>query len=87
MTAEHLSDARVVFGATGDLAYKQIAVGMRVMRPGVAFGEVLGQDKELLACRDPALETMPYERLLDEAMRGDQTLFAREDEIEAQWRW
>jgi len=63
-----------------------IAVGMRVMRPGVPPGEVLGQDKELLACRDRALETLPYERLLDEAMRGDQTLFARQDEIEAQWR-
>ncbi len=28
----------------------------------------------------------PYERLLGDAMRGDQSLFAREDAIEAQWR-
>jgi glucose-6-phosphate 1-dehydrogenase len=29
---------------------------------------------------------MPYERLLGDAMRGDQRLFAREDAIEAAWR-
>ncbi len=63
-----------------------IALGMRVLRPGAEVGGVVGRDKELLASEDPAQETLPYERLLDEAMRGDQMLFAREDEIEAQWR-
>jgi glucose-6-phosphate 1-dehydrogenase len=63
-----------------------IAFGMRVLRPGLAHGELHGHDKELIASEDPALETSPYERLLEEAMRGDQGLFAREDEIEAQWR-
>jgi glucose-6-phosphate 1-dehydrogenase len=29
--------------------------------------------------------TLPYERLLLDCMKGDQTLFAREDEIEAMW--
>jgi glucose-6-phosphate 1-dehydrogenase len=52
----------------------------------VAPGETLGRDKELLATEDPHLATLPYERLLDEAMRGDQMLFARQDEVEAQWR-
>lgn len=28
-----------------------------------------------------------YERLLASALRGDQTLFVREDEIETSWRW
>jgi glucose-6-phosphate 1-dehydrogenase len=28
----------------------------------------------------------PYERLLRDAMRGDQTLFAREDSVEHAWR-
>jgi glucose-6-phosphate 1-dehydrogenase len=28
----------------------------------------------------------PYERLLGDALRGDPTLFARQDSIEAQWR-
>lgn len=63
-----------------------IAVGMRVMRPGAVRGEMIGQDRELLASADPRLGTLPYERLLEEAMRGDQALFARQDEIEAQWR-
>jgi glucose-6-phosphate 1-dehydrogenase len=63
-----------------------IAVGMRVLRPGAMRGEMLGQHKELLALEDSGLETLPYERLLEDAMRGDQSLFARQDEIEAQWR-
>jgi glucose-6-phosphate 1-dehydrogenase len=28
-----------------------------------------------------------YERLLLDAIRGDQTLFMRRDEVEAAWRW
>ena len=28
-----------------------------------------------------------YERLLASALRGDQTLFVRQDEVEASWRW
>jgi glucose-6-phosphate 1-dehydrogenase len=64
-----------------------IAVGMRVIRPGAAAGEMMaGQDTELVASEDPAKETLPYERLLGDAMRGDQSLFARQDAIEAQWR-
>ncbi len=63
-----------------------IAVGMRVLRPDAAHGEMIGQDKELLASEDPRRETLPYERLLEDAMHGDQSLFARVDEIEAQWR-
>ena len=31
-------------------------------------------------------EMAPYERLLSDALRGDPMLFAREDQIEAQWR-
>jgi glucose-6-phosphate 1-dehydrogenase len=59
-----------------------IAFGIRILRPG---GEA-GEDKELKACEDSSLETAPYARLLEEALRGDQMLFAREDEIDAQWR-
>ena len=29
---------------------------------------------------------MPYERLLGDAIRGDLSLFAREDSVEAAWR-
>jgi glucose-6-phosphate 1-dehydrogenase len=64
-----------------------IALGMRVKRPGIASGETMvGHPKELIASEDPAIETLPYERLLGDAMRGDQALFARQDAIEAQWR-
>ncbi len=62
-----------------------IALGMRVLRPSGADGAAHGQEVELLASEDPALGMLAYERLLDDAMRGDPTLFARQDEIEAQW--
>jgi glucose-6-phosphate 1-dehydrogenase len=42
---------------------------------------------ELIATRRPqAADTDAYERVLTDAMRGDQTLFAREDYIEEAWR-
>jgi glucose-6-phosphate 1-dehydrogenase len=63
-----------------------IALGVRVLRPRPVPGETLGRDNELIAIQDPALGALPYERLIDEALRGDPMLFARQDEIEAQWR-
>ena len=64
-----------------------IALGMRVMLPGGSTtGAVRGRDEELLMTTDPARAVMPYERLLEDAMHGDSNLFARADEIEAQWR-
>jgi glucose-6-phosphate 1-dehydrogenase len=63
-----------------------IAIGMRVVRRGLSSNGEIGQETELLAAADPTVEGKPYARLLDEAMRGDQSLFARQDEIEAQWR-
>jgi glucose-6-phosphate 1-dehydrogenase len=60
-----------------------IGLGMRVKRPGEGM---TGRDAELLAVDDPAGEMLPYERLLADAMRGDATLFARQDTIEEQWR-
>jgi len=60
-----------------------IALGMRVKRPGE---QMEGEDAELIAMHQAADEMSPYERLLDDALHGDQSLFAREDEIEAQWR-
>jgi glucose-6-phosphate 1-dehydrogenase len=39
------------------------------------------------AARNPAPDEMDaYERLLGDAMRGDATLFAREDSVEEAWR-
>jgi glucose-6-phosphate 1-dehydrogenase len=45
-----------------------------------------GEPVELRLCRREADERDAYERLLGDAMDGDQTLFAREDEVEAAWR-
>ena len=46
-----------------------------------------GEEVELLAPpRASATSMPPYERLLGDAMRGDATLFAREDAVEAPWR-
>jgi glucose-6-phosphate 1-dehydrogenase len=59
-----------------------ISVGARVKAPGE---EMAGEDIDLIAHR-AADEMMPYERLLGDAMRGDASLFAREDSVEAAWR-
>jgi glucose-6-phosphate 1-dehydrogenase len=45
-----------------------------------------GEEVELFACQRFADEMSPYERLLSDAMRGDASLFAREDAVEATWR-
>ena len=60
-----------------------LAIGMQVKRPGEAMA---GQPTELLASEDEAGEILPYERLLGDAIRGDASLFGRQDSIEEQWR-
>jgi glucose-6-phosphate 1-dehydrogenase len=45
-----------------------------------------GESVCLDALHEPAGDRPAYERLLADAMRGDPTLFAREDAIEAAWR-
>jgi len=60
-----------------------LAMGMRIKAPGEPM---VGQQKELLAVRDQTNDMLPYERLLGDAMRGDASLFGREDAILAQWR-
>jgi glucose-6-phosphate 1-dehydrogenase len=60
-----------------------IAIGMRVKLPGE---QMEGEDAELIATHHRPDEMSPYERLLGDALRGDQSLFAREDTIEAQWK-
>jgi glucose-6-phosphate 1-dehydrogenase len=61
-----------------------LALGTMVMDPGE---EMIGAPAELLATHQPDGDEMDaYERLLDEAVRGDPTLFAREDYVEQAWR-
>jgi glucose-6-phosphate 1-dehydrogenase len=60
----------------------QLALRARAKLPGE---EMWGEEVELLARHHHPDEMPPYERLLGDAMRGDPTLFAREDSVEAAW--
>jgi glucose-6-phosphate 1-dehydrogenase len=60
-----------------------IALGMRVKQAGDQF---VGEDVELIATHQSGSEMAPYERLLGDALKGDQALFASEETVEAQWR-
>ncbi|HUX45000.1 MAG TPA: glucose-6-phosphate dehydrogenase [Terracidiphilus sp.] len=61
-----------------------IAQGTTVMAPGAGLR---GEAVELVASRHPGPEEMEaYERVLTDAMAGDQTLFARQDYVEEAWR-
>ena len=61
-----------------------IAIGANAM---VAGSETECETVEMVAARQPKAHEMDaYERLLGDAMEGDQTLFAREDYVEEAWR-
>ncbi len=61
----------------------EIAVGARTKQPGE---EMVGHETELSFVRYETSDDMDaYERLLGDAMRGDASLFARQDVVEAQW--
>jgi len=60
-----------------------ISTGARVKRPGE---EMVGDAVELVARHSLAGEKSPYERLLGDAIRGDASLFTRDDGVEAAWR-
>ena len=60
-----------------------ICLGARAKLAGEAMR---GEAVELVARHQSPDEMAPYERLLGDAMRGDQRLFAREDAVEAAWR-
>ncbi|MFN8532752.1 MAG: glucose-6-phosphate dehydrogenase [Dehalococcoidia bacterium] len=61
----------------------KIAIGARTKRDGEAMA---GENTELVAAHHSGDDMPPYERLLGDAMRGDATLFARQDAVEACWR-
>ena len=60
-----------------------IATGARVKRPGESMR---GDDVELVARHQPSRGAPPYERLLGDALRGDSSLFTRDEAVEAAWR-
>jgi glucose-6-phosphate 1-dehydrogenase len=59
-----------------------IAEGMRVKKPGE---EMRGEAVELVARHDAGPEKSPYERLLGDAIRGDNALFTSDECVEAAW--
>jgi glucose-6-phosphate 1-dehydrogenase len=61
-----------------------IALNMMVLAPDE---ELVGRSVEMFVSRHPAAGEMDaYERILGDAMKGDATLFAREDYVEEAWR-
>lgn len=61
----------------------QTAIGARAKKPGEGF---VGETIELMMTDDQSDDMTPYERLLGDAMHGENLLFAREDGVEAAWR-
>jgi glucose-6-phosphate 1-dehydrogenase len=60
-----------------------ISLGARIKVAGEALA---GKQVELIAHEYSGDEILPYERLLGDALRGDATLFNREDAVDAAWR-
>ncbi len=60
-----------------------VAISARSKLPGEGMH---GENVELIARHRPVDEMSPYERLLGDAMRGDPSLFVREDTVEAAWK-
>jgi glucose-6-phosphate 1-dehydrogenase len=61
----------------------RISFGARAKVPGEAMR---GEEVELVAVHQSPDEMAPYERLLEDAMRGEETLFVREDSVDAEWK-
>ncbi len=68
------------FRLTPDMSISLMA---RAKKPG---DSLVGEGVELFAQHRSGTEQPPYQRLIGDAMRGDQALFAREDWVEAAWR-
>ncbi|MGA7297891.1 MAG: glucose-6-phosphate dehydrogenase [Rhodanobacteraceae bacterium] len=61
----------------------QIALGARFKKPGEGMA---GEEVELIVHDDPGEDMPPYVRLLGDAIRGDNSLFTRDDSVEEAWR-
>ena len=59
-----------------------LALSTRAKVPGE---QMSGEEVELHAQHQSPEDREPYERLLGDAINGDQTLFTREDAVEAAW--
>ena len=61
----------------------QMALGLHTKKPGPEF---VGEQRELMLRDEPAMPLSAYERLLDDALEGDKTLFTSAEGVEAAWR-
>ncbi len=61
----------------------EIGLGARAKQSGEGMS---GRPVELEVISDPSDNALPYERLIGDALKGDQALFARQDGVEAAWR-
>ncbi len=68
------------FRLTPDMS---ISLGARAKKPGE---RMVGEPVELFASHYSGTEVPPYQRLIGDAVAGEQVLFAREDTVEAAWR-
>jgi glucose-6-phosphate 1-dehydrogenase len=68
------------FRLTPDMS---ISLSARAKRPGEALK---GEAVELFARHQSGEERPPYQRLIGDARRGDQALFARQDSVDAAWQ-
>ena len=70
---------------------ENITLTLMAKVPGLDEGGVRLREVPLaIAMPDAFSETqrrIAYERLLLDLVKGDQTLFVRRDEVEAQWQW
>ncbi len=60
----------------------EIALGARSKQPGETLS---GRTTELEVVSDQSEDALPYQRLIGDALKGDQALFARRDGVEAAW--
>ena len=93
VTVEFKTPPRSTFGETLDPSANYMrarlspdvgsAIGLRMKHPGE---RMTGDNVELSLMQRAGSDMPPYQRLLGDAMRGNNELFGRADTIDAQWR-
>ncbi len=79
-----LAPRRATTSASASGPKISISIGARVKKPGTEMR--VDADRARWPSRTPAAtRSSAYERLLTDAMKGDPTLFVREDAVEAAW--
>jgi glucose-6-phosphate 1-dehydrogenase len=84
---ELFADAAPAAGRANYLRFRlspssAVALAARVKRAGKEF---IGDQRELYLIEEQPGKESPYERLLGDAMAGDEALFTRKDAVEAAW--